>query len=298
MAATYSQPQDLGSLREYVTGQSRMQQAADSTVLLHIAHNHLKARFPEIRLDLHVSRAHATPWHMPGSSGVRRRARWERKRPERAGLVVRHAARTPPRPSPPIRTKTATAEHVATSHMCIICAVCVLWRCFSRVRWRTRTHTRTCAPTARTATPTTQRPPPPNQMTVDAIRAKVNTHTGTSPDTMLLQLKDESGRLVASLDDGARKLGYYSPRNGCACGPQRRHCRGAPSLLVCLCVCVCVWGVSACGVLWAQAGLPQQRVCARRVSPARRWGAELASGAGKGSWRQSAAGACALSYAT
>ena len=54
MAATYSQPLDMGSLREYVTGQSRMQQAADSTVLLHIAHNHLKARFPEIRLDMHV----------------------------------------------------------------------------------------------------------------------------------------------------------------------------------------------------------------------------------------------------
>jgi hypothetical protein len=46
---------DLGSLKEYVTGQSRMQQVADSTVLLQITHNHLKARFPEIRLDLHVS---------------------------------------------------------------------------------------------------------------------------------------------------------------------------------------------------------------------------------------------------
>lgn len=55
MAAAYAAPNDIGSLREYVTGQSRMQQAADSTVLLHITHNHLKARFPEIRLDLHVS---------------------------------------------------------------------------------------------------------------------------------------------------------------------------------------------------------------------------------------------------
>jgi tubulin-folding cofactor B len=54
MAATYERPLDMGSLRDYVTGQSRMQQAAESTVLLHITHNHLKAKFPEIRLDMHV----------------------------------------------------------------------------------------------------------------------------------------------------------------------------------------------------------------------------------------------------
>lgn len=53
--AAYERPQDLGSLREYVTGASRMQCAADSTVQLHVTHNHLKARFPEIRLDMHVS---------------------------------------------------------------------------------------------------------------------------------------------------------------------------------------------------------------------------------------------------
>jgi len=47
----------MGSLREYVTGHSRMQQAADTTVLLHITHNHLRAKFPEIRLDMHVSLA-------------------------------------------------------------------------------------------------------------------------------------------------------------------------------------------------------------------------------------------------
>lgn len=55
MTAAYQPPLDLGSLKEYVKGTSRMQAAADSTVLLHIAHNHLKARFPEIRLDMHVS---------------------------------------------------------------------------------------------------------------------------------------------------------------------------------------------------------------------------------------------------
>ena len=60
-------------------------------------------------------------------------------------------------------------------------------------------------------------PPPrrcPPQMTIGAVRTKLNTHTGTSPAAMVLQLKDEGGRLVAGLDDDARKLGYYSPRNG------------------------------------------------------------------------------------
>lgn len=51
-------------------------------------------------------------------------------------------------------------------------------------------------------------------MTAAAIKAKVHSHTGTSPDSMVLQLNDESGRLVAVLDDNSRKLGFYSPRNG------------------------------------------------------------------------------------
>ena len=54
------------------------------------------------------------------------------------------------------------------------------------------------------------------QMTVESIKSKVNTHTGSSVDTMVLQLKDEGGRLVAVLDDNTRKLGFYSPRSGCA----------------------------------------------------------------------------------
>lgn len=55
---------------------------------------------------------------------------------------------------------------------------------------------------------------PSSQMTAAAIKAKVHSHTGTSPDSMVLQLNDESGRLVAVLDDNSRKLGFYSPRNG------------------------------------------------------------------------------------
>jgi hypothetical protein len=46
----------MTGLKDYVTGQDGgMQLLADSTVQLHVVHNHLKAHFPEIRLDLHVS---------------------------------------------------------------------------------------------------------------------------------------------------------------------------------------------------------------------------------------------------
>jgi hypothetical protein len=52
------------------------------------------------------------------------------------------------------------------------------------------------------------------QMTVDAVKAKVNSMTGTSVLSMTLHLQDESGRLVDVLQEGGRKLGYYSPRDG------------------------------------------------------------------------------------
>jgi tubulin-folding cofactor B len=51
-------------------------------------------------------------------------------------------------------------------------------------------------------------------MTVDAVKAKINSMTGTSVLSMTLHLQDESGRLVDVLQDGSRKLGYYSPRDG------------------------------------------------------------------------------------
>lgn len=38
---------------------------------------------------------------------------------------------------------------------------------------------------------------------------------GTSLHTMVLHLKDSSGRLVGVLEDGSRKLGYYAPESGC-----------------------------------------------------------------------------------
>lgn len=51
-------------------------------------------------------------------------------------------------------------------------------------------------------------------MTIDAVKRKLCFHCGTPPSAQALQLKDERGRLVAALDDEARKLGFYSPRDG------------------------------------------------------------------------------------
>lgn len=51
-------------------------------------------------------------------------------------------------------------------------------------------------------------------MSVEAVKRKLCFHCGTPPSAQRLTLKDERGRVVAPLDDGARKLGFYSPRDG------------------------------------------------------------------------------------
>ncbi|PRW56915.1 tubulin folding cofactor B [Chlorella sorokiniana] len=51
-------------------------------------------------------------------------------------------------------------------------------------------------------------------MTIDAVKRKLCFHCGTPPSAQVLQLKDDRGRLLAVLDDEARKLGYYSPQDG------------------------------------------------------------------------------------
>eukprot|EP00879_Flechtneria_rotunda_P026335 GHRR01028075.1.p1 GENE.GHRR01028075.1~~GHRR01028075.1.p1 ORF type:complete len:107 (+),score=25.53 GHRR01028075.1:343-663(+) len=77
------------------------------------------------------------------------------------------------------------------------------------------------------------------QMSVDAIKQKINSMTGTSVLTMTLQLKDETGRLVATLDNESRKFGFYSPRDGFVLLPvivlSNPSCGQLPS------VCVCAW---------------------------------------------------------
>lgn len=54
--AAYAPPSTIADLRSYVAADrdSGFAARAESTVLLHVSHSHLRARFPEIRLDLHV----------------------------------------------------------------------------------------------------------------------------------------------------------------------------------------------------------------------------------------------------
>lgn len=55
---------------------------------------------------------------------------------------------------------------------------------------------------------------PLNQMSIDTVKNKLSSHTGTSPSAMILQLKDEQGRLVATLADPCKPLGYYPVGDG------------------------------------------------------------------------------------
>lgn len=54
-------------------------------------------------------------------------------------------------------------------------------------------------------------------MTVEAVKRKIGTMTGSSSSSVSLQLRDGSGQLAALLDDDARMLGYYSPQDGYVC---------------------------------------------------------------------------------
>lgn len=51
-------------------------------------------------------------------------------------------------------------------------------------------------------------------MTIAALKAKLATHTGTAAADAVLTLEDEAGAFLASLDDDARPLGFYSPPAG------------------------------------------------------------------------------------
>lgn len=52
-------------------------------------------------------------------------------------------------------------------------------------------------------------------MTVESIKLKLATHTGTTPSAMRLVLKDETGKAMYEMDDDTRKFGFYSPYDGC-----------------------------------------------------------------------------------
>eukprot|EP00897_Mesotaenium_endlicherianum_P001899 jgi/Mesen1/1737/ME000139S00976 len=50
--------------------------------------------------------------------------------------------------------------------------------------------------------------------TVERVKERLRTHTGTAVDSMVLQLFDDASCLVANMIDDARPLGYYSPLDG------------------------------------------------------------------------------------
>eukprot|EP00735_Rhodelphis_limneticus_P008307 TRINITY_DN2120_c0_g1::TRINITY_DN2120_c0_g1_i1::g.12914::m.12914 TRINITY_DN2120_c0_g1::TRINITY_DN2120_c0_g1_i1::g.12914 ORF type:complete len:303 (+),score=39.36,sp/Q67Z52/TBCB_ARATH/45.53/3e-74,Ubiquitin_2/PF14560.1/3.1e-30,CAP_GLY/PF01302.20/6.9e-23,ubiquitin/PF00240.18/0.0058 TRINITY_DN2120_c0_g1_i1:87-911(+) len=51
-------------------------------------------------------------------------------------------------------------------------------------------------------------------LTIESVKEKLKTHTGTSVTAMKLYLKDSNGNLLCELDDDTRMLGYYSPLDG------------------------------------------------------------------------------------
>jgi tubulin-folding cofactor B len=51
-------------------------------------------------------------------------------------------------------------------------------------------------------------------MTVLRVKEKLQSHVGSSVGSMRLQMRDERGAPLAALDDDAKPLGFYSPRDG------------------------------------------------------------------------------------
>ena len=53
-------------------------------------------------------------------------------------------------------------------------------------------------------------------MSIDTVKVKLSSHTGSAPQAMILQLKDDTGKMMATLTDPFKLLGFYSPYDGCA----------------------------------------------------------------------------------
>lgn len=64
------------------------------------------------------------------------------------------------------------------------------------------------------------------QMTIEQLKVKLSFHVGTSPSAQVLQLLDDQGQLLVSCMDDSRKLGFYSPHDGCAGGAMRDRAAG------------------------------------------------------------------------
>lgn len=53
-------------------------------------------------------------------------------------------------------------------------------------------------------------------MTIGSIKQKISTHCGTTPASMILDLRNENGKPLARLAEDHRAFGYYSPYSGCS----------------------------------------------------------------------------------
>jgi len=51
-------------------------------------------------------------------------------------------------------------------------------------------------------------------MTIDSVKSKLSFHCGTPPSAMVLELKNEQGRLLCTMSDDSKKLGFFSPQDG------------------------------------------------------------------------------------
>eukprot|EP00238_Polyblepharides_amylifera_P014487 CAMPEP_0196594316 /NCGR_PEP_ID=MMETSP1081-20130531/77998_1 /TAXON_ID=36882 /ORGANISM="Pyramimonas amylifera, Strain CCMP720" /LENGTH=288 /DNA_ID=CAMNT_0041918547 /DNA_START=51 /DNA_END=917 /DNA_ORIENTATION=+ len=49
---------------------------------------------------------------------------------------------------------------------------------------------------------------------IKRVKERLQSHCGTSPLSMMLTLRDDSGRTLCALDQDDRMLGYYSPKDG------------------------------------------------------------------------------------
>lgn len=67
------------------------------------------------------------------------------------------------------------------------------------------------------------------QMTVEALKVKLSFHVGTNPSSMVLQLLNESGTVVAPFMEDSRKLGVCCLPHLC----MRRHRFEAAGQLLC-----------------------------------------------------------------
>jgi tubulin-folding cofactor B len=52
------------------------------------------------------------------------------------------------------------------------------------------------------------------QMSIESVKIKLSFHCGTSPSAMVLQLMDDTKKVIATLYEDDKKLGFYSPYDG------------------------------------------------------------------------------------